>query len=474
MIREIETDYNLDEVLIPWLQRSTFFCELSRHIRKFPTDSIPTAAVMYDVELDDVAMCYNPQFMKAQTIWQSEGLLTHEMYHIIFGHLHARCETMPLPLMKNVATDLADNSIIMHNAEAHKPRSIQRNDFPLPHGGLIPGRWPTNAEGREPSEVEKEGRKLSALIARLPPMLSSEEYYNILKEEAQKAKKKANAPGKGPGKGSPGKGDEQGPPREGSGNGSGGVGEDIGDLLNDEGLGTVDSHDLWDTVPDGMRDYVEGKVRSMVAKATQAADSHADGWGNMPHEVRDAIRRSVSTVIDWRAVLRQFVGALNPGGRSTSIRRMNRKYPKVHPGLKRGRVPKIVVFIDQSGSVSDQMNNEFFGELVTLTRKVEVDVVHFDVTCGVPYTWKRGTVPTLERTKQGGTDFEAPNRLVNRRENRGRWDGALVLTDGQCNKPRPSRIKRGWVLGRGQRLMFPTNELQVMMSDPKRLVGAWR
>ena len=78
----------------------------------------------------------------------------------------------------------------------------------------------------------------------------------------------------------------------------------------------------------------------------------------------DAIRKSVSNVINWRNVLRQFVGSITRGGRATSIKRINKRYPYIHPGVKRGYEAKLLVAIDQSGSVDNEMLVEFFGMLL--------------------------------------------------------------------------------------------------------------
>jgi len=48
------------------------------------------------------------------------------------------------------------------------------------------------------------------------------------------------------------------------------------------------------------------------------------------------------------------------------------------------------------------------------------------------------------------------------------------MTDGECSQPMPSRIKRGWVLGAGQKLYFSTNEMQVSMDKGTPTRGAWR
>ena len=87
---------------------------------------------------------------------------------------------------------------------------------------------------------------------------------------------------------------------------------------------------------------------------------------------------------------------------------------------------------------------------------------------------KRGTVPELKRVRCGGTDFNVPTRFVNDPKNRGRWDGYLIMTDGQAYKPEATRTKRGWVLGSGTKLNFDSQELQIFMSKNQKVTGAWR
>jgi predicted metal-dependent peptidase len=238
----------------------------------------------------------------------------------------------------------------------------------------------------------------------------------------------------------------------------------------------MDDHSGWDDIPEEQREYVEGKVRAIVESAVQAADQQSNGWGNIPANIRDEIRRSISTIIPWQAVLKQFVGTLNPGGRTTSIKRINRRYPYIHPGVKRARAPKLLIAIDESGSVGNEMLQMFFGELSTLTRKMDITLVPFDCDCRVEdcTEWRRGQPAPVAREKCGGTSFDAPTRMANDPKNRGRWDGMLIMTDGECSEPGPSRMKRGWVLGKGQKLYFDSNELQIFLDDAKPMTGAWR
>jgi predicted metal-dependent peptidase len=279
---------------------------------------------------------------------------------------------------------------------------------------------------------------LSDLIEKFPPMKASEFYFNKIVDDKKKK----------------------------------GYGGDEIELV----LGPFDNHDGWDEVPEEQRAYIEGKVKALIEKAVRHADSRADGWGTIPAEIREEIRQSVSTYIDWRNVLRQFVGSIVRGSRSTTIKRINKRFPYIHPGVKKGYTAKLLVAIDQSGSVGDEMLEMFFAELETLTRKVDVSVIHFDCVCNESdlYEWKKGTRPKHNRTRTGGTDFDAPTNFCNAQENRGRWDGMLIMTDGQAHAPAASRIKRGWILGMGQKLNFSSDEIQIQLSDERQMSGAWR
>ena len=148
----------------------------------------------------------------------------------------------------------------------------------------------------------------------------------------------------------------------------------------------------------------------------------------------------------------------------------------IHPGIKRGYTAKLLIAIDESGSVNDEMLEMFFAELESLTKKVDVTLLHFDCSCSMKdlYEWKKGTRPKLKRMKGGGTDFDAPTRLANDPKNRGRWDGMLIMTDGCAPAPNASRIRRGWILGQGCQLNFSSNEAQIFLTKERPMSGAWR
>ena len=461
MFSQADTDFNIDRHLIKLLEESPFFAEISRHVRKVVTNDLPTAGVTFDKYTDDFVLGINPEFFGELKDEEIAGVLRHEFYHIIFFHITTRRKT---PHMRwNVATDLAINSIILDPSSG--------KNAALPDCALVPGR-PLIKTGK--GKEHKAAAKLSNLIASLPPLESSDYYWNRLSELADELQ--GDCPVHGEGAQSKQKGDGQ--PGDESGQGHEHA-HDHGDGDEDEctcGASSMDDHGGWDDVPEDMREYVEGKARALTEKAAKHADSRSNGWGNMPTSVRDDIRRMVSRVVDWKAVLRQFVGSICRGDRTSTIRRINRKYPYIHPGVKRGYVAKLAIAVDQSGSVSNDMLATFFSELSALTKKVSVTIIPFDadVNPSEIYEWRKGSQVNLKRVKAGGTSFDAPTQFVNDAKNRGRWDGLLVMTDGECSQPMPSRIKRGWVLGAGQKLYFSTNEMQVSMDKGTPTRGAWR
>lgn len=481
MFREADNvDFDLSRFVIAFLSANPFFAELSRHIRKVPTRDMPTCAVAFDMKADEITLFWNPDFMKKMDEAHVYGILLHEYYHLVFGHVASR-RKKPAQ-MWNVATDLAINSLICGG-------DIDSNA--LPKFTLMPGRFPSPPEERALSKEEKAAMPIASLIEKMPQMAASEWYFSKLMETAQKSK--CPACGRSLFGDPSGSGDEEGEERQSQGSG----GEDCkGDhghedhdhqpgegkkncpvCQNGEGwIGSWDDHDPWDGIPEDQREYIEGRIKNVIHKAVNHADQQSNGWGNIPAEVRDDIRRSVSNIINWRAVLKQFIGQLVRGARRTSIKHINRKYPYIHPGATRGYVAKLLVCIDQSGSVGDQMLEMFFSELGSLTRKVTIDVLPFDCVADSKdiFTWRRGQKPALKRVKSGGTNFDAPNGIVNDPQNRGRWDGVLVMTDGQAPQPSNSRIKRAWVLGKGTKLEFNSNELQIFLDEKPALNGAWR
>ena len=110
---------------------------------------------------------------------------------------------------------------------------------------------------------------------------------------------------------------------------------------------------------------------------------------------------------------------------------------------------------------------KIFSALNALSKLVEFQVFHFDTEVDEKnsFFWRKNQIPKQLRTRCGGTDFQAVTDYVNDPKQRGKYDGYVICTDGECGKPGPSRLKRAWVIVPDNKLLFETDELVVNMSD---------
>ena len=413
--------FRLDPHLISLMWDEPFFSKILRTVTKVKTDSIPTAGVL--AKDGDIKMWWNPKFLAGLTSKQVKGLLKHECYHLIFEHTTARRHDPHI--VWNYATDLAINSMIPEDE--------------LPEGGLIPGK-----AFDEPSaeHIEKMGEEryakfkaLSTLIESFPKGESSEWYFARLMED-EDAKEALTGGGEG--------GEAEGMP------------------------GGFDDHGGWDELSDEDRELIKGKVKEAVKQAVKECDNSGQ-WGSVSQEHRGKIRELISNEIPWQSVLKQFVGMSRRADRTSNIRRLNRKYAGIHPGTYRNYTSSIAVYVDQSGSVSDEDLSLLFGELKSLAKRTEFTLYNFDTEVDEKSerTWRGNRSPGLARTRYGGTDFSAPTKHANANSNR--FDGYLILTDGEAPDPGPSRLKRGWVVTPNRRMYFDVSkrDFVINMKEPK-------
>ena len=199
------------------------------------------------------------------------------------------------------------------------------------------------------------------------------------------------------------------------------------------------------------------RLKEVVRKAAEEA-SATNRWGSVSQATRKKVMKMLDTKVDWRKVLRFFVKSSQRANRSSSIKRINRRYAYVHPGRKANRVARVAVSVDQSGSVDDNMLALFFAELNKLAQIAEFTVIPFDtqVDESKVFVWKKGQTKLPERVLQGGTCFDAPTDYVNTEG----FDGHIVLTDMCAPKPKPSKCQRMWMTTKEHagRNYFSTNE----------------
>lgn len=406
--------FDLNKHTARLLMKEPFFAALSRKIDKKVNTAVPTAGVKVNQETGMFEMVYNPEFFEKLTDEERTAVLKHEFYHLIFEHVTGRLPEGGMSRKWNFATDLAINSHIDN----------------LPEGALIPG------EGH---------------FAELPKGKSAEWYYeNLPKGDDNQDQQQGQS---GSGDGEPGDGEGQGQPGDGNGQGGGepqpfddhsGWGEAAGDNTANE--------------------IAKQRLKEAMKDAAQEASKN-NNWGTVSQSVRQDIMERLTAKIDWKKVLRYFIKTSQKANRSSTIKRINRRYAYVHPGKKVNRQAKIAISIDQSGSVDDGMLALFFAELNKLAKLAEFTVIPFDSQVGEDkvYVWKKGENRKRERVMYGGTCFDAPTKYVNERD----FDGHIILTDMCAPKPIASKCQRMWMTTPyyAKHPYFQTNERVIAVDD---------
>jgi predicted metal-dependent peptidase len=432
--------FDLNPYLVELMWSEPFYARILRGITKRRTEQIPTAGVM--VRDGDVTYIYNPRFaaslVKDEGVKKIKGLNMHECLHLVYGHCGDR--KLNPHLIWNYATDCAINSVI--------PREL------LPDCGIIPGEAFTELTAEQ---IEKMGddrvakyQRMSDFIEALPVGLSSEEYFALFMQND----------------------DFTSEPEEGTCDGNCQPGEGNGDCegnCNCDIPGGMDDHGGWgEDLNEQDREIIRGKMKQVLADAVKECDSKGS-WGSVPAETRAQIRAMISCEIPWQSVLKKFLGFTRRSNRATSRMRLNKKYPGVHSGFKRGYTSSVACYIDQSGSVGNRELELLFGELANLAKHTEFVTYHFDTDVDLDSRteWRKGKTPQASRTRCGGTCFSAPT--VHANQHRKDFDGYLILTDGFAPDPGPSRLRRGWIItpdGEAQDWMRRGNDFVIEMKWP--------
>ncbi len=412
--------FNLNMHAARLLMREPFFAALSRRIDKTPTTAIPTAGVRVNPERAQFELLYNPEFMAALSDEHKLGVLMHEFYHIIFEHVTGRKPSDGLKRIDNIAMDLAINGL----PEMRNKLPCEADPGPpMPNGepmkGCLPGEGP---------------------FADLPAGKSYEWYLQALKDMQDEE-----------GEGGEGDGGGEGQPGEGSGSGQPGDGDPFG------GADSFDDHDGFGEGDSTTTEIAKERLKDSLKKAAEEAEKSRN-WGSVSAGMRQDILDRIQTKIDWRKVLRYFVKTSQRSDKRSTPRRLNKRYPRVHPGKRVTRHAKIAISIDQSGSVDDSMLAAFFSELNKLAEIAEFTVIPFDSSVGESkiYVWKKGQRCKTERVMCGGTCFNAPTKYVNKHG----FDGHIILTDLCAPKPVASKCQRMWMTTKAYaaRPYFQTNE----------------
>lgn len=217
--------------------------------------------------------------------------------------------------------------------------------------------------------------------------------------------------------------------------------------------------------PPGADGECDGDEEFEAQKNIADAAQRAREAGKMPAEFETIINEAYYGKKDWKDFLRKFLGGGHERSRTWS--RRNRRYPEdVHmPGNGSWGPGEVVVMIDTSGSINDDLANKFVAEVRKLTEDMTPEKVHV-ICCDARVQWTRTysgyeQIDGVQFLGRGGTDFRPPFQWLEERNITPR--AVVYFTDLECSSfpPEPD-FPVCWIVWPGGASRAPWGEIVFM------------
>jgi len=204
-----------------------------------------------------------------------------------------------------------------------------------------------------------------------------------------------------------------------SGDDPGGCGE-VGDFKGPEGK---------DPSPAEVAQEEQNWKISTVQAAQQAKE-----MGEMPGGLERLVGKMVKPKVNWREVLRRFIDQAAKNDYTWTRPNSRYLYSGLYlPALYSNELPPIVIAVDTSGSIDDDLIQQFATEMTAILQdhKTTCNVLYCDTRIQGVETFTSDDLPLdLNPKGGGGTDFRPPFKWV---EKQGIVPACLIyLTDMCC------------------------------------------
>ncbi|MCO6497607.1 MAG: hypothetical protein J5I50_08085 [Chitinophagaceae bacterium] len=174
---------------------------------------------------------------------------------------------------------------------------------------------------------------------------------------------------------------------------------------------------------------VEAETKHRIALAAQTAKRQ----GKLPGEVERLLNGILEPVVNWREVLASFI--VEKTRDDYSFNKINKRYVHtgVHlPGLYSETLGEVVLVVDTSGSMSEELLKGVGAELISITETFNkgFTVIYCDTKVAGVQEIEPFTDEKLKPVGGGGTSFVAPFRYME--ENGMEPKCVIYFTDGYC------------------------------------------
>lgn len=306
--------------------------------------------------VDGFTMHYWPEFVHSMKEKEILGVVAHEIMHCVYRHMTRRGNRHPV--VYNFAGDYRINW------------DLKEAGFELPGDAIA---WNPKAD---PKKDQKKGHLLDQRFKDM----STDEIYEIIYREIPKQKMEVMC-----GQGLDGMGacgaviDAQGNGKEGKDKASGAA----------------------------AAQKAEQEWEANVRIAVQAAQKNA---GKLPGYLERLVENLQAPRVSWREMTRQFID--NSMIKDHSWQRPNRRFAGSGlylPGMISDALHKLVMLVDVSGSVSEEMMHEFVSEIggaLDEGTADEIVVIYVDTDVRAVDRFVHGDIVKARVVAGGGTDFK--------------------------------------------------------------------
>ena len=228
--------------------------------------------------------------------------------------------------------------------------------------------------------------------------------------------------------------------------------------------GNISDHD-WEAGNDA--EDAAAAVRELVNASVGIMNDETRGM--MPGYFMSQVEEiNKPPVLSWQAILKKYVGTITANKRKTRMR-LNRRQPERFDlsGSVDDKVLKIVVAIDTSASVNDQMIGEIFNEIFAILAKRKHDITVIECDAAVRRVYKARTPADIKKkvVGRGGTLFTPVIEFIN--QDKYFRDALLIyFTDGYGERviPKPLTYRNIWVVIGDARHLSLTEPYGVVLS----------
>lgn len=208
--------------------------------------------------------------------------------------------------------------------------------------------------------------------------------------------------------------------------------------------GQFDDHSKWDSSNNNYKkfdsgvEYIESDWDISITAALEKAKEKL--VGNLPASLDRLLKSLINPNINWRDLLYDFIQfdindySFNP----PDVRNQSECILPSFNEMEEETIKNILFFIDTSGSITDDILNTFYYEIVNILECFNYVVGYlgfFDYDAYAPERFE--TMEDILKIKPkggGGTNFSAPFEWINNNFH-DEIAAIIILTDGECKYP---------------------------------------